>query len=90
MEDLKKINAIFLNDKTLKDYSPEETKSLLDIAFQRNRELDLAKKVHGILVSETDAGPQFFVFGNNHLVSQDNINLVSLLAAKGWQLKQII
>lgn len=90
LENLKKFNALFLNGKTLKDYSPEETKSLLDIAFQRSRELDLAKKVHDILVSETDAGPQFFVFGNNHLVSQDNINLVSLLAAKGWQIKQII
>lgn len=51
------------------------------IAFQRNRELNLARKVDTLLKSSND---NLFVFGLSHLVSTDRINLLDLLKARGW------
>jgi len=87
---LNNFNELLLSNKSLNDYNAEAVEFIPKIAFQRSREVDLARKVHEKLISEpAGEAPQFFVFGINHLVSQDHISLVALLAAKGWQFKQI-
>ncbi len=58
--------------------------SLKSIAFQRNREINLSKKVDEFLNSSST--PQFFVFGTSHLASTHNLNLISMLEEKGWKI----
>ena len=57
------------------------------IAFNRNRAVDLARTVH-VKLAKTEK-PLLFVFGTQHLVSSDKINLLSLLKAKGRTIDQI-
>lgn len=61
--------------------------SLKNIAFQRNREINLSIKVDEFL--NFSSKPQFFVFGTSHLASTHNLNLISMLEEKGWKITQM-
>lgn len=58
------------------------------IAFQRNREVELVKRVDTML--RTMNKLQFYVLGTNHLVSSHNLTTLSLLKEKGWKIGQVL